>query len=58
VDGNGDQLTLYEISERGAFFGFFRRKRLVLGTGEAVARSPDGYIVLATGERLAPVGDS
>ena len=56
VDGNGDELTLYEVRERGAFFGLVPRRRLVLGSGEAVVKSARGFVVVATGEELAPIG--
>ena len=55
VDGNGDELTLFEVRRGGAFFGLLPRKRLVLGSGEAVARARGGYVVVATGEKLTPV---
>lgn len=55
LDGNGDQLTLYSIREPGALFGLFPRTRLVLGTGEVVARSRRGLVVAATGEKLTRV---
>ena len=55
VDGNGDELTLFEVRQGGAFFGLLPRKRLVLGSGEAVARARSGYVVVATGEKLTPV---
>ena len=56
VDGNGDELTLYEVQERGALFGLLPRSRLVLGSGEVVAKTRDGFVVAATGELLTRVG--
>lgn len=58
VDGNGDQLTLYEFRERGPLFGLVSKKRYSLGTGEAVEERAGVYIVAATGEILTPVGAS
>ena len=55
VDGNGDELTLFEVRERGGLFGLLPRKRLVLGSGEGVAKARNGYVVVATGEKLTPV---
>ena len=52
IDGNGDELTLYEVQERGALFGLLRRTRLVLPSGEAVIKARDGFVVVATGEAL------
>jgi hypothetical protein len=55
VDGHGDQLTLYEIRERGPLFGLIPRTRFELGTGESVEPSGDGYVIVTTGEKLTPV---
>jgi hypothetical protein len=55
VDGNGDQLTLFEVCERGALFGLLSRRRLALGSGEAVVKRGRDYVVEATGERLRPI---
>ena len=55
VDGNGDELTLYEIREGGLLFGLLARKRFQLGTGEHVERRGGGFIVPATGEKLTRV---
>ena len=52
VDGNGDELTLYEVRERGALFGLLTRKRLALASGEAVVKTAGGYMVVATREQL------
>ena len=57
VDGNGDELTLYEVSERGSLFGLLPRSRLVLGSGEVVAKTSDGFVVVATGEELMRVSN-
>ena len=52
-DERGDQLTLYEISERAGPFRLFVRKRLTLCTGEVVRSLGRGrFIIEATGERL------
>ncbi len=58
VDGNGDQLTLFEVRERGALFGLFSRRRLALGSGEAVVKAGRDYVVAATGERLQPIEEA
>jgi hypothetical protein len=55
LDGNGDQLTLYEIRERASPFAFVARKRLVLCTGETVKSDGRGYVVVSTGEKLRRV---
>lgn len=55
VDGNGDQVILYEIRERGSLFGLLPRKRLQLGTGEVVVRRGGGYVIPSTGEKLTRV---
>ena len=55
VDGNGDELTLYEVRERGTLFGLLPRRRLVLGSGEAVVKTGNGFVVVATGEELVRV---
>jgi hypothetical protein len=52
MDGNGDELTLYEVRGRGALFGLLPSSRFVLGSGEAVVKSGNGYAVVATGEKL------
>ena len=52
LDGNGDQLTLYEIREKGPFLGLATRKRYELGTGEVVQRSGNDFVVQTTGEKL------
>lgn len=55
LDGNGDQLTLYEIRDRASLFGFVTRKRLELCTGEPVKAAAGGFVVVATGEKLTRV---
>ena len=55
VDGHGDQLTLYEIRERGSLFGLLPRTRFELGTGEVVEAQGDGYVIVGTGEKLTRV---
>jgi len=55
VDGNGDELTLYEVRERGGLFGLLPRSRYVLGSGEAVVKTRHGFVVAATGEVLTRI---
>jgi len=55
VDGNGDELTLYEIRDGTRLFGLFARKRFQLGTGEAVEKAGRGFLVPSTGEKLTLV---
>ena len=55
LDGNGDQLTLYEMRDRARLFGLVSRRRLQLCTGEAVVRKGNRFVVLATGEKLTRV---
>lgn len=55
LDGNGDELTLYEIRDRARLFGLLARKRFQLGTGEAVERAGRGFVVPSTGEKLTVV---
>jgi hypothetical protein len=55
LDANGDQLTLYEIRERGSPFGLIPKKRLQLCTGETVKRKGASYVIEATGEKLTRV---
>jgi hypothetical protein len=55
VDGNGDQLTLYEFRERALLFGLFAITRLELCTGELVQRAGRGYVISSTGEKLKRV---
>jgi hypothetical protein len=55
LDANGDELTLYEIRERGSLFGLVPRKRLELCTGERVTSYGADYVVESTGERLTRV---
>lgn len=58
VDGNGDELTLFEVVEGVGPFRLFNRTRFALGSGEEVVRSGRGYVVVATGEKLLPVGEA
>jgi hypothetical protein len=58
VDGNGDELALFQVVERIGPFGLFKRRRFALGSGEEVVRSGAGYVVVATGETLLPVGEA
>jgi hypothetical protein len=56
VDGNGDQLIVYEIRKRLGLFGLRVRNHMELCTGEAVeAFDGDGFVVLRTGEKLTRV---
>lgn len=55
LDGNSDQLTLYELNDRRWLFGLIVRKRYVLCTGEPVERRGRHFIVADTGEKLTPV---
>lgn len=55
LDGNGDELSLYEFLEPGSVFGLVRRRRYHLCTGERVAKEGDGFVVISTGERLIRV---
>jgi hypothetical protein len=52
LDGNGDQLSLYEFLEPGAVFGLVRRRRYRLCTGELVVRKGSDFVVVSTGEKL------
>jgi hypothetical protein len=55
LDGNGDQLTLYEINDRRWLFGLFVQKRYVLCTGERVERRGKHFVVADTGESLTRI---
>jgi len=56
IDGNGDQLFVYEIRKRIGPFGLRARGRLELCTGEAVeACDGHGFVVTRTGEKLTRV---
>lgn len=53
-DGNGDSITLYEVTQRR----FLRTvRRLKLDSGELVKPVGDQFIVVATGETLVPIDD-
>jgi hypothetical protein len=54
LDGNGDQLILYEFRER-AFFGLWVRKRYELCTGEPLQKVGNGFVVSTTGEKLTRI---
>ena len=57
MDGNGDQLFVYEIRKRLGLFGLRARNRMELCTGEAVVLSEDEeFVVVRTGEKLTRVG--
>jgi len=57
IDGNGDQLFVYEIRRRLGPFGLRARRRHELCTGEAVVLLDDhSLVVVATGERLLRIG--
>ncbi len=56
IDGNGDQLFVYEIRKRLGLFGLRSRDRMELCTGEAVVLAEDeGFVVVGTGEKLTRV---
>jgi hypothetical protein len=56
VDRNGDQLILYEIVERRAFFGLIKRRRFALCAGERVQQLSGGtFVVVGTGEALTRI---
>lgn len=56
IDGNGDQLFVYEIRTRVGLFGLRVRGRLELCTGEAVEPSGGrGFVVTRTGEKLTRI---
>lgn len=55
LDGNGDQLSLYEFLETGFLFGLVRRRRYHLCTGELVVKKGDCFMVVSTGEKLETV---
>jgi hypothetical protein len=56
IDGNGDQLFVYEIRKRLGLFGLRARNRMELCTGEAVVLAEDeGFVVVRTGEKLRRV---
>lgn len=56
LDENGDEVILYEFRDK-AFFGLLVRKRYELCTGEAVKSARDGFVVVATDEKLTRVTD-
>lgn len=58
VDGNGDQLTLYEFRDRSSSFRLVPKKRFELCTGEPVRKERDGFVVEATGEKLTRIRGS
>lgn len=59
LDGNGDQLSLYEFSDPPSFFGLIRKRRYHLCTAELVKKQGDGFVVVSTGEMLTRVqGDA
>ena len=56
IDGNGDQLFVYEIRKRLGLFGLRSRDRMELCTGEAVVLAEvEGFVVVGTGEKLTRV---
>ena len=56
IDRNGDQLIVYEIVERRAFFGLLARKRFALSAGERVQQIDERtFVVAGTGELLTRV---
>ena len=53
IDGNGDQMTVYEIWDRTRLFGFIAERRFQLCSGEAVEPlDPGTYIVASSREIL------
>jgi hypothetical protein len=49
VDGNGDELVVYEFVDRR----FIKKvRRLKLCTGEHVERAGDSFVVVGSGEKL------
>ena len=52
VDGNGDELTLFEIRDRASLFGLLAKSRFQLCTDEPVEKNGRGYVVPSTGEKL------
>jgi hypothetical protein len=57
LDGNGDQLVLYEFRDK-TFFGLVVRRRYELGTGEPLKKVGNGFVVTTTGEKLTRVRDN
>lgn len=56
IDGNGDQLFVYEIRKRLGLFGLRARNRMELCTGEVVVLADDEqFVVVRTGEKLIRV---
>lgn len=55
LDGNGDELTLYEMNDGRWLFGLLVRKRYALSAGERVERRGKHFIVVETGEVLTRV---
>ena len=58
LDGNGDQLSLYEFLEPVSFFGLVRRRRYHLCTDELVIKEGDDFVVVSTGEKLKQIGNN
>jgi hypothetical protein len=53
LDGNGDQMTVYEIWDQERLFGFISERRFQLSGGEEVEPlNENTFIVAATGEKL------
>ena len=51
VDARGAEVTVYEFHDRR----FLKRvRRMKLCTGELVVESGDGFVIVATGEKLVP----
>jgi hypothetical protein len=58
IDGNGDELFVYEMRWRPGLFSLRARLHLELCTGEAVEEiGGGGFIVSRTGEKLTRVAD-
>jgi hypothetical protein len=57
LDGNGDQLILYEFRDR-SFLGLVIRRRYELGTGEPLKKVGKEFVVTTTGEKLTRIRSS
>lgn len=55
-DANGDQLIVYEVWKK-SLFGLVGERSWQLCTGEEVERLGNSFVVIHTGESLAPISD-